>query len=533
MGMTSTVIGLFAEALGIRNQVPIMSGPSYSPMTSSTPANGSFLAATRAWQSNEILAAGLNLLASSAAEPQIIGKRYRRNKRQIRAEKRRLSAFGLSNRAGSRNIDAVLLRNGFMEEVDDSHPAVALVNHPNPYTSRGQFWSSIVMDRYLAGNAYALKARYQAGSLIEGTVAELWRLRPDRVRVIPGDMSKGEPFIKSYEYRAGSQVQTFPAADILHFKAPNPLDPYTGGPPLISIMERISIDQYMRIFLRTFFERGGAGVGAMLNVKGGKLDKEEKESLRDRFRRMFGSGVYDILISSADDMQYTPFGLNRGLRDALPKEIDAVTEARIAMVLAIPGSILGLLIGYETSSYANQRQAWQILWDITMTPLLSDLDDVLTLGLVPEFGNIDELEFDLTDIRALQEDIDALQERARKNVDAGLWTIEEGRAGTGVMGEPGDGEHILLPTRSTLVTTPIPDEAPAHPAPIAAPPVAALLEDPRRGRRRLEDDEGARAIWAEIQALMIESPAMTQANIAARVGVSVRSLQRYRDEFLS
>jgi HK97 family phage portal protein len=526
----TTVASLLADALGIRNQAPILGGPSYGPTYGGLAGSASFQNTVRAWQSNEILAAGLNLLASSAAEPHIIGRRYRRNKRQIRAESRRLKAYGLSNRAGSRNIDAVLIRNGFWEEVDDVHPAVWLVNHPNPYTSRGQFWSSILMDRYLAGNGYALKARYQSG-ILAGTVAELWRLRPDRVRPVPGNMAAGEPFIKAYEYRVGSEMQTFDAADILHFKAPNPLDAYTGAPPLLPIMDRITIDQYMRNFLRTFFERGGAGVGAMLNIKNGKLNQQEKDDMRDRFRRMFGSGVYDILISSAEDMQYTPFGLNRGLRDALPKEIDAVTEARIAMVLAIPGSILGLLIGYETSSYANQRIAWSVFWDITMTPLLSDFDDVLNLGLVNEFGNIDELVFDLSDIRALQEDEDALQERARKNVDSGLWTIEEGRAGTGVQGMPNDGEHILLPTRSTLVTTPIPDEAPVNPPPLAKPAPVALLEEPHRGRPRLEEDPEARGIWLEVQVLRDRYPDMTWAQISNQVGRSERQLREYRVRF--
>ena len=43
------------------------------------------------------------------------------------------------------------------------HPLVQLLNHPNPYMSRGQLWSTVVMDRYLAGNAFLLKALRKCG----------------------------------------------------------------------------------------------------------------------------------------------------------------------------------------------------------------------------------------------------------------------------------------------------------------------------------------------------------------------------------
>jgi hypothetical protein len=70
------------------------------------------------------------------------------------------------------------------------------------------------------------------------------------------------------------------------------------------------------------------------------------------------------------------------------------------MVLGIPGTILGLLIGYENMSLAGKKADWQVLWDVTMTPLLSDLDDVMNLSLVPEFSGIDEVLFDRAERQA-------------------------------------------------------------------------------------------------------------------------------------
>ena len=138
-----------------------------------------------------------------------------------------------------------------------------------------------------------------------------------------------------------------------------------------------------------------------------------------------------MMILDQAESTYQQMGLNRGLRDALPKELNAMQESRIALAFGIPGSILGLLIGYESSSYANKRQDWQVLWDVTMAPLMSDLDDVLNLSLVPDFAAIDEVYFDLDDIKALQEDVDAIQERERKNFQVGLTSWEEARDAIG------------------------------------------------------------------------------------------------------
>lgn len=486
----------------------------------------------RAYSGNEIVSAALDLISKSAGEPQIIGRRWRRNRPQIRAEMRRLNAYGIKNRAGAMIADAFMARNGFWEEVD-GHPLVTLLNHPNPYRSMAQFWSEVCLDRYLAGNAYILKARYADG-MLEGAVGELWRLRPDRVTPVPGDMEAGEPFIIRYDYAIDART-TRPIAveDIIHIRANDPLNPYQGLSPVAAILERVDIDSWMRNFLGTFYERGGAGVGAIVNVKG-KMDQPLKDDMRARFRRMFGGGQYDILVANAEELTYTPIGLDRGLRDALPKEIDAVIEARIAMKLGIPGSILGLLIGYESSSYANKRQDWQVFWDITMAPLLSDFDDVLNLTLTPEFGGIDEVAFDLSDIRALQEDSEALKESARKDWQVGLAGFHESRVAIGRPPEPDVDELFARPRAADYVPTArlAEEQRPLDPPGSDAAAMAiAASEWAGRGRARLEDDPTARAIYAEAIALRERYPQLTWAQISARVAVSERTLREYRRRF--
>lgn len=443
-------MGIIADtARAIRNKtppVPIGTAQQWS----ATPQYG-YLSHSRAYMRNEIVFASIEMLATSAGEPHIIGRRWQRSspqfKAEIRNEEQRLRARGVP----LRDIYAGMIANGFYTDLPN-HPLIRLLNNPNPWMSREQLWGTVVMDLALAGNSYLVKARVQDGPL-KGAVAELWRLRPDRVRVIP-DAAK---FIGGYEYRIGSETVTFPPGDIIQFKTRNPLNDYYGMPPLMAIAGRVDIDEHMRTFLQSFFERGGTGPGSILSVKQ-KLSDDAKSDIRERFKRQFGgpSHYHELMILEGAESTYQQMGLNRGLRDALPKELDAMTEARIAMVFGIPGSILGLLIGYEMSSYANKKADREVFWKITMAPKLSGLDDVLNLQLVPEFGGIDEVFFDLSDIEALQEEVDKAHARARDDFLTGGCSLQEYREAIGK--DPDDVTGIfyvpanLIPTDGSQLT---------------------------------------------------------------------------------
>jgi HK97 family phage portal protein len=457
-----------------------MGGSLFNQQVGITSEHG-FQGYSRAYMRNEIVFACIEMLATSAGEPHIIGRRWRRSspsfRAEIRAEENRLVSRGLP----LRDVHAQMMSNGFYTDLP-AHPLVRLLAKPNPWMSRGQLWGTVVMDRALAGNSYLLKVRVTDG-IMKGSVAELWRLRPDRVRIIPDTKN----FIGGYEYRVGSETVIFPPEDVIQFKTRHPLNDYYGMPPFMAAAGRADIDEYFETFLRDFFRKGGTGPGSILSVKQ-RLSQEQKDDIRTRFRNQFGGagGYHEMMILDQAESTYQQMGLNRGLRDALPKELDAMTEARIAMVFGIPGSILGLLIGYESSSYANKRQDWQVFWDLTMTPLLSDLDDVLNLRLVPDFGMIDEVLFDLSDIRALQEDVDKLHERARKNLQIGGWSWQEFREATGKDPDVQTG-FFFIPSSS--IATPIEEmgkraERLASPMP-EGEPGAEPLEDFTGQTRRL------------------------------------------------
>ena len=469
------MMGLIAQTLRplVRNRTqPLFPAP--SAFSSSISESGY----SSAYMRNEIVFASVEMLATSAGEPEITGYRNRRASPQIRARERSLFRNGVPKWY----VPNILVENGYTEELQ-SHPLVKILNNPNPFMSRTQMVGTLVMDECLAGNWYVYKGRYIDGPL-EGAIGQLWRLRPDRVRIIPSSDRKS---IEAYEYGSGRDAVQYPAADIIHYKRRHPLNDYYGMPPIMAIAGRIDIDQYMKGFLKTFFERGGAGVGGVLTVKS-QLSQAQKDDLRATMKRRTAGPAnwHETLVLDNTESTYEPMGLNRGLRDALPKELDAVSEARIAMAFGIPGSILGLLIGYESSSYANKRQDWQVLWDLTMTPKLVDYQETLTLSLTKDFSGIDRVAFDFSLIRALQEDIDKIHERHRKNVQAGLESWEEGRDGLGLDPNVSEGTFLIaanvIPTSVRALNSEQPEPVPttvveALRATFAQPQLTAAIVD--------------------------------------------------------
>src|SRR5690606_1528214 len=75
---------------------------------------------------------------------------------------------------------------------------------------------------YLSGNIFWEKVRSRAGRVVE-----LWPLRPDKVRIIPDE----DDFISGYQYEVGGRLFPLDVADVIHFKLPNPTDPFFGLAP--------------------------------------------------------------------------------------------------------------------------------------------------------------------------------------------------------------------------------------------------------------------------------------------------------------
>jgi HK97 family phage portal protein len=374
--------------------------------------------AKEGYQANELVYAGIEELASSAAEPRL----------QV-------------SRSG--------------KWLDD-HPMVELLNRPNPFMDRFAFWANVIMHVYIGGNAYGLIVK--SGS---GRPVELWLMRPDRIRIVP-DSSK---YIARYEYDSGDGKPTpLPVSDVIHWKKRNPLDDFYGQSPLLAGAGRIDIDNYMKSFVSSFFRRAGIPVG-MLNIEG-SVTPEERTEIRDRFARDYGgeNGWHGLMVIAKNKASFTPMTRDLGNSGLVVPELDEIAEARILMLLGVPPELIGARVGMQNSSYAQKRSARESFWDETLAPLYKEMAGPLTLRLAPYYPRITDVRFDLSDVRALQEDIDKISARERADLLASALTREEYRERRGYGPTP-EGTWLVptthVPSEDGMLPEPEPPPAPA------------------------------------------------------------------------
>ena len=122
-------------------------------------------------------------------------------------------------------------------EITD-HEILRLIKKPNPGQSGSQYMQAKIGYLLLSGNGY--EERVKVGQ----SVRELYQLRPDRMKVLPG--SNGFP--RGYTYEVGGRKaqwdvdETTMESDVRHIRMFNPLDDWYGMSPVEA--SAYSIDQH-------------------------------------------------------------------------------------------------------------------------------------------------------------------------------------------------------------------------------------------------------------------------------------------------
>lgn len=382
--------------------------------------------ALEGYSGNEVMFACVEELASSAAEPRLVAVRK--------------------------------TSDGGTEQLHD-HDVLTLFERPNPFMSRYELIAALIMHRAVSGNGYLEKVRSGAGRVVE-----LWPLRPDRMWVIPDR----ERHIRGWEYKLGAEVYYLDARDVIHSRTRNPLDDYYGMPPVRPAAMRIDSSNAMRAFTQSFFSNAGVPAGLLSIEK--QVGQAEAQMIRDRFRNDYGgsSGWHSLMVlANQGNVTYTPMGLPLGERGLVMPELDEIIDAKTAMVFGVPLELIGSRLGMIHGNRSTTKEARASFWDETLVPLYQEIAATLTTALAPEYGDFDYLEFDLSTVKALQEDENAKTERVVKKLHAGLISVQEGRAELGREPEFEPGAILVMPDNiSGLPADQL--DAPPEPAPMAA-----------------------------------------------------------------
>jgi phage portal protein BeeE len=181
-------------------------------------------------------------------------------------------------------------------------------------------------------------------------------------------------------------------------------------------------------------------------------------------------------------------------------ESHAVPEERVCAVLGIP--MLALGFGFEDhATYSNYQTALQAAWQSFVIPTLKLFATELTNHLLPEFqgfGNGQWVEFDTSEIWALQADEKDVAEREVLKWKTGLITRNEARAAMGMDPYPGvEGDELAPPQMPGMFKAGV--DAELKQIGIAYDPTRNDADEIRRWWRENVPDEAATLLDAKIE----------------------------------
>lgn len=312
------------------------------------------------------------------------------------------------------------------EEVD-GHPFRRLMLRPNKYMDETALMKAAEVSMNVAGVFYAEKVR-SGGRM----VVELHPLDPSKVKEIKRKNADGTEEVTAYEWKDGRAKKTIKVEDMLVRKDWEMGDALS---PLAVAMGAVDADSAQTDFIRTFFNNGGVPSG-ILKVNR-TIQQEESDAIRAKWMQKYGRGNGQNSVAVLDEnADYEKIGSS--LNELSSQEIRGITESRICMTFGVPPLIVYAYVGLLRATYSNLKEAWAAFWDATMSPLLKDWRSFFQWSLLPDFENEElilservRLHWDLSQVAALQEDVDAIYKRAHDSFKVGGVTLNEYRAEIG------------------------------------------------------------------------------------------------------
>jgi HK97 family phage portal protein len=286
-------------------------------------------------------------------------------------------------------------RRGKPEELDENHELVKLFLRPNPMKSQYQFFESMLSYFLLSGNSYIEWVGPIAGKN-RGKPRELYSLRPDRMKVIPGD---GLNYISGYQYKVGGEPITFSFDQILHTKLFHPTDDFYGLSPIeVASMGVDTLNMSTEWNMR-LLQNDGKPSGVW-KLKGGFRNDDDREAfeqtLNEKLRGYKNAGRAPIL---EGDFEWQALSISPHDMDWLNSE--KTTQRKVCSVFQVAPELIG---DSDNKTYSNYGEARKALYVETVLPLMRIFRDEFNYWLAPRFGERLRLTLNLDKLDALKED---------------------------------------------------------------------------------------------------------------------------------
>lgn len=315
------------------------------------------------------------------------------------------------------------------EEEVESHPLLDLLRRPGGGRTTADLLEAWYGYLLVAGNAYV------EAVATGNRIVELHVLRPDRMRVIPGQ--DGWP--EAFEYSVGDRRvlvggEILPGVNrILHVKFFHPINDHYGLSPIEAAATAIDLHNSASRWNKALLDNSARPSGALVYASNAHLTDEQFKRLKTELESSFQGA------RNAGRPLLLEGGLDWKAMSLTPRDMDFM-EARyaaareIALALGVPPMLLGIP---GDNTYANFQEANRTFWRQTVLPLVNRTAKSIAAWLGPVWNDRIELRPDLDAIEALSSEREALWVRVER---ASFLTLNEKRAAVGYGPLPGGDE---------------------------------------------------------------------------------------------
>jgi HK97 family phage portal protein len=285
----------------------------------------------------------------------------------------------------------------------DRHPLLSLLRRPNPREGGARFLEGLYGHLLVSGNAYVEAVAADEG----GAPRELYGLRPDRMRVVPGP--DGWP--AAYDYAVGAETVRFrqegEIPPILHLTLFHPTDDHYGLSPMEAAAVPLDIHNAAGSWNKALLDNAARPCGALVFAAGGPVTEVQfarlKEEIETNYQGAANAGRPLLLEGGLD---WKPLSLT-------PKDMDFV-EAKnaaareIALAFGVPPLLLGLP---GDNTHANYAEANRAFYRQAVIPLVRRTAEALAQWLAPAYRGDLSFEPDLDAVEALSAERESLWRR--------------------------------------------------------------------------------------------------------------------------
>jgi HK97 family phage portal protein len=339
----------------------------------------------------------------------------------------------------------------------EQHPALDLLDRPNPWQAYDQWLSEMMVNRLLFGETFCVGAP-------DGQFAELWPLNPIDVEVTPGP--HGLP--SAYTHKRGKHETRFAVdpltgqSEVFYLKTYNPDNYWRGQSPLMAAALAADTHNAGSSWNYSLLKNSARPSG-LVRFKGGYPGGEAIQRMREYFKAaLSGERNAGEIPMLADDAEFVELSKS-------PMDMDFInTMKETAKYVASAFGVPLPLIDNDASTFNNLEQAKERLYTDTVIPLMDEFMGALSAWLLPRYSEGLEFRLDLDSISALEGNRQRMFDRAVLAFEKGVLTREESRM---MMGFPAEGEGEYTP----LLAAPMEQKAEGY------TPTDGMKEEARKG----------------------------------------------------